>query len=72
MAFENHQNFDDSGFLFGSSLVGADGFLKSHGVYLGSAFGTSTPTYTMRRTLYETPQDQSIRNGRKIQEHPIL
>ena len=34
-----------SGFLFGSSLVWANGFLKSQGVYLGSAFGTSTPRY---------------------------
>ena len=31
----SNQNFDGSGFLFGSSLVGADGFLKCHGVYLG-------------------------------------
>ena len=41
----SNQNFDGSGFLFGSSLVGANGFLKSHGVYLGSAFGTSTPRH---------------------------
>ena len=42
--------------LFGASLVGgpnygakaqlgAKGFLKSRGAYLGSAFGTSTPTH---------------------------
>jgi len=31
--------------LFGSSLVGVKGFFKSQGIYLGSAFGTSTPTY---------------------------
>ena len=41
----SNQNFDDSGFLFGSSLVWANGFLESQGVYLGSAFGTSTPKY---------------------------
>jgi len=37
--------FDSSGFLFRSNLVGAKGFFNSEGVYLGSAFGTSTPTY---------------------------
>ena len=38
-------SFDSFGFLFGPNLVGAKGFLKSQDVYLGSAFGTSTPTY---------------------------
>ena len=42
----SNQNCDSFGILFGSSLVGAKGFLKSRGVYLGSAFGTSTPKYT--------------------------
>ena len=36
-------SFDSFGFLFGPSLVGANGFLKSQDVYLGSAFGTSAP-----------------------------
>ena len=36
-------NFYSSGFLFGSNLVEAKGFLNSQGVYLGSAFGISTP-----------------------------
>ena len=47
----SNQNFDGSGFLFGSTLVGADGFLKCHGVYLGSAFGTSTPSYIVDHDL---------------------
>ena len=40
--------FDSSGFLFGSSLIGAKGFLESRGVHLGSAFGTSTPSHMYR------------------------
>ena len=47
----SNQNFDGSGFLFGSRLVGANGFLKSQGVYLGSAFGTSTPKYLPEMVL---------------------
>ena len=35
----SNQNFDNFGWLFGSSLVGDKGFLKSQGAYLGSAEG---------------------------------
>ena len=41
----SNRNFDGLRFLVGSSLVGAKGFLKSQGPYLGSAFGTSTPSH---------------------------
>jgi len=37
--------------LFGSNLVGAKGFLNSQDVYLGSDFGTSTPTYIILNFL---------------------
>ena len=43
----SNRNFDGLRFLVGSSLVGAKGFLKSQGPYLGSAFGTSTPSYNL-------------------------
>jgi len=33
----SNPNSNGSGFLFGSSLAGANGFLKSHDAYLGSA-----------------------------------
>ena len=33
----SNRNFDGHRFLVGSSLVGAKGFLKSQGAYLGSA-----------------------------------
>ena len=32
----SNRNFDGLRFLVGSSLVGAEGFLKSQGLYLGS------------------------------------
>ena len=40
-------SFDYSEFLFGPSLVGANGFLQSQDVYLGSDFGTSTLNYNI-------------------------
>ena len=45
----SNQSFDSFGFLFGPSLVGANGFLKSQDVYLGTSGSHPEPPLVMPR-----------------------